>query len=120
MDRKAFLRTLPGLFAVKEIAKHLATLPAQNPIATTNIEYASQGIYAMIRQGNRVTYNTGNFSIAMFKEVFEKLYTDKPLEDRQIIIQTNERGILEIEKALNPSLWNRLRIGYFSLFRRSA
>lgn len=75
MDRKSFFRILPGLLAAKEIAKHLAALPASNPIATANIEYAGKGIYAMIREGgNRVTYNSGQFSLAMFKEVFENVF----------------------------------------------
>ena len=118
MDRKAFLRILPGLLAAKEIAKHLATLPASNPIATTNVKGAL-GLYAQIRQGNRVTYNSGQFSLAMFKEVFENMYSSNALEDRKIVIQTDERGYLEFQKALNPSLLNRLRIGYFNLFRRT-
>lgn len=118
MDRKSFLRVLPGLFAVKEIAKHLASLPAQNPIATANVKGAL-GLYAQIRQGNRVTYNSGQFSLAMFKEVFNEMHSRKSLEDRRIVLQTSEAGYLAFQNAMNPSLWNRLRIGYFNLLRRT-
>lgn len=115
MDRKSFIRIIPGLFAVKEIAKHLATLPATSPVAQANI---NRGLYYQIKQGNTVTYNKGNFSPETLQKVMGDLFYANELKDRGITIHTGQYGYEEFQKALDPSPMNRLRIGYNRFIRR--
>ena len=73
MDRKTFFRTLPGLFAVKEVAKHLAALPVK--VAEPQ---GYKGLYHQIRHGGTiVNYNRGNFDMTMFEKALADLYKEK-------------------------------------------
>lgn len=82
MDRRSFFKILPGLFAVKEIAKHIDSLP--KPVE--NQRY--RGLYYQIKHGNRVQYNAGKFDVEMFKKVMGDLYAT----NRNPVIYTGEGG----------------------------
>lgn len=79
MDRKSFFKLLPGLFAVKEIAKHLDALPIPEPVG-------SKGLYYQIRQGgNIVTYNVTTFTIDDLKMVIADMFYGKSLKERELM-----------------------------------
>lgn len=69
MNRRSFLRILPGMFAVKQIAAQIKPIPAVADIVDT-----SSGLYFQLTKGNLVTYSKGSFSLQMFKDVISNLY----------------------------------------------
>lgn len=95
MERRSFLKILPGLFAAKTIAKELAT-----PVPVVR-----GGIYDMMSNSNKVTYQP--LTLAKFREVFNEIYyprvSSKSDDAHNIRIWTGEEGLEMINKAIKDN-----------------
>ena len=89
MNRRNFFKILPGLLAVKEIAKNVSAPVVVEPPVT--------GLYAhMKKYGNTVTYKRGEFTTEKIREVFNELYFKNPPQK----IWMNEAASREFNRRL--------------------
>jgi hypothetical protein len=63
--------------------------------------YCGGGLYEQLNKGNVVTYNRGEFSVDLLRNIFGDLFYGRvPMKERRVLIYTNEAGFDVFETAV--------------------